>query len=44
MGSSACSVKSPTMRLAYAGFSAKHVTLRSKSKDWLDGNHDNVSK
>jgi hypothetical protein len=25
-------------------FSAKHVALRRKSKDWLAGNHDNMSK
>jgi hypothetical protein len=25
-------------------FSAKHITLRSKSKDWLARNQDNVSE
>ena len=25
-------------------FSAKHTTLRRKSKDWLARNHDNVSE
>jgi len=25
-------------------FSAKHVALRRKSKDWLAGNHDKMSK
>ena len=25
-------------------FSAKHAALRSKSKDWLTRNHDNVSE
>ena len=25
-------------------FSAKHTALRRKSKDWLAGNHDNVSE
>jgi hypothetical protein len=25
-------------------FSAKHAVLRSKSKDWLAGNQDNVSE
>jgi hypothetical protein len=25
-------------------FSAKHATLRRKSKDWLAGNQDNVSE
>jgi hypothetical protein len=29
-------------KICVCGFSAKHATLRSKSKDWLAQNQDNV--
>jgi hypothetical protein len=32
------------IKLVYADFSTKHTALRSKRKDRLAGNHDNVSE
>ena len=31
-------------KISICCFSAKHTALRSKSKDWLAQNHDNVSE
>ena len=33
-----------TIKLVFVASLAKHATLRRKSKDWLDRNHDNVSE
>ena len=35
---------SQTKKCVFAVFFAKHTALRSKSKDWLARNHDNVSE
>ena len=37
-------VKLKTMELIFAAFSTKHTALRSKSKDCLAQNQDNVSE
>ena len=43
MGSNSSRVKPKTMELVFC-FSAKHAALRSKSKEWLAWNRDNVSE
>ena len=43
MGSSSSRVKTKT-KVGIRCFSAKHVALRSKSKDWLAWNQNNVSE
>jgi hypothetical protein len=45
VGSSPDRVKSKTIKLhGICCFSAKHAALRSKSKDWLAQNQNNVSE
>jgi hypothetical protein len=36
--------KTKDYKIGICCFSAKHATLRRKSKDWLARNHNNVSK
>jgi hypothetical protein len=43
-GSSPNRVKPKTIELVICCFSAKHASLRKKSKDWLARNQDNESK
>jgi hypothetical protein len=45
MGSSPDRVKPKTiLKIGFCCFSAKHTSLRRKSKDWLARNQDNVSE
>ena len=37
-------VKPKIMKLVFVGFSPKHAALRSKNKDWLARNQNNVSE
>jgi hypothetical protein len=37
-------VKQKTIKIGTCCFSAKNAALRSKTKDWLAGNQDNMSE
>ena len=37
-------IKPKTIKLGFSCFSAKHVALRRKSKDWMARNQNNVSQ